>query len=344
MKIYKVTLGNTKVEIFQDIDGGFIRPDFVKELESKGTALKPANEPIVVARKPLSEKTIVSNVLKWGTGGINIDDCRVPLNGEKRPTGSAKRVYRSNQYTEDKIYGDNKQTPIQGRFPANVILDEKAGKMLDEQSGQLKSGTLTGKEPSNTTKDIYGKFSKRSLKTVGDKGGASRFFYCAKASKSERNAGLNKSFINIEVMLNTVGINCKEKSSTKEVRLATLQVDMDRFLLKVTDEYGIQKQNGMKWNTTIFGKNIMDQFQKEIVSITKTKTNSITTFQISNWLMHFIIKEYMVDVKRSMVYGGSHVENATQLNQLINIHSQYFIKMGLILLLIQTILKSSKKT
>ena len=164
--------------------------DLAKEWNGWGTALKPANEPIVVARKFLSEKTVALNILKWGTGGINIDDCRISLNGEKQPTGSAKRVYKSNQYTEDKIYGDNKQTPIQGRFPANIILDEKAGKMLDEQSGQLKSGNLTGKEPSNTTKEIYGTFSKRSLKTIGDKGGASRFFYCAKASKNERNTNL----------------------------------------------------------------------------------------------------------------------------------------------------------
>jgi DNA modification methylase len=90
-----------------------------KQWDGWGTALKPANEPIVVARKPISEKAVAENVMKWGTGGLNIDGCR-----------------------------------IESRFPANIILDEEAGRMLDEQQE-----------------------------------GASRFFYCAKASKKERGEG-----------------------------------------------------------------------------------------------------------------------------------------------------------
>jgi len=123
------------------------------------TALKPSNEPICMARKPLSEKTVAENVLKWGTGGLNIDGGRIDLNGEKQPTGSAKRVFKSNQYTDKKIYGDNKITSNKGRFPSNVILNEQAAEVLDEQVGIKKKG-------------------------------ASRFFYIAKASKSERNEGL----------------------------------------------------------------------------------------------------------------------------------------------------------
>ena len=93
------------------------------EYEGWGTALKPAHEPIVMAKKPVSEKSIVDNVLKHGTGGINIDGCRVSLDGEKPPSGSAKRVYKNNEYTEEKIYGDNKTTPETGRYPANVMHD-----------------------------------------------------------------------------------------------------------------------------------------------------------------------------------------------------------------------------
>ena len=92
------------------------------EWEGWGTALKPAHEPIVMARKSI-ESTIVDNVLKHGTGGINIDGCRVELDGEKPPSGSAKRVYKNNEYTEEKIYGDNKTTPETGRFPANEMHD-----------------------------------------------------------------------------------------------------------------------------------------------------------------------------------------------------------------------------
>lgn len=120
-----------------------------KQWNGWGTALKPAHEPIVVARKPLSEKTVVENVLKWSTGGINIDECRVNTR-EKDQSMSAKKTKN--------IYGkidlpkvENKYPRELGRFPANVIFDEEAGKMLDEQSNN-----------------------------------ASRFFYCAKASKKER--------------------------------------------------------------------------------------------------------------------------------------------------------------
>ncbi|WP_461367772.1 DNA methyltransferase, partial [Candidatus Darwinibacter acetoxidans] len=128
-----------------------------KQWEGWGTALKPANEPIVLARKPLSEKTIAENVMKWGTGGLNIDGCRIPtediITNHSRGAQSAK----SKGIYGDSVAQDTHQTRGQklGRFPANVILDEEAGRMLNEQQE-----------------------------------GASRFFYCAKASKKERNMGL----------------------------------------------------------------------------------------------------------------------------------------------------------
>jgi len=79
------------------------------EYEGWGTALKPAHEPVVMARKPLAENTVAENVLKHGTGGINIDGCRIPLDGERPPSG--------------RTYGTNKTTPESGRYPANVIHD-----------------------------------------------------------------------------------------------------------------------------------------------------------------------------------------------------------------------------
>ena len=122
-----------------------------KQWDGWGTALKPANEPIVLARKPISEKTIAENVMKWGTGGINIDGCRVGTEQITIRGGGAKYYdgYKSG------VPNNSVNITNQGRFPANVILDEEAGRMLDEQHK-----------------------------------GASRFFYCAKASKKERNMGL----------------------------------------------------------------------------------------------------------------------------------------------------------
>lgn len=89
--------------------------------EGWGTALKPAHEPIVVARKPISEKTIAKNVLKWGTGGLNLDKSRVPCND--------KSVFPNGDYTTDTTVGSirpvNRQadTCPDGRFPANFIHD-----------------------------------------------------------------------------------------------------------------------------------------------------------------------------------------------------------------------------
>jgi len=156
------------------------------EWEGWGTALKPANEPIVVARKPLSEKNVALNVLKWGTGGINIDACRIGT--------EILKEHKSGNIPNDRGKWGLKEGYVmnerQGRFPANIILDEEAGQMLDEQSGiSISSGGRIGKkDKSNIDFGLSGNY-KKGNPGLGDKGGASRFFYCAKASKSERNKG-----------------------------------------------------------------------------------------------------------------------------------------------------------
>jgi site-specific DNA-methyltransferase (adenine-specific) len=173
------------VSPFNDITKG------TSEWEGWGTALKPANEPICLARKPLSEKSVAENVLKYGTGGINIDGCRIE--GIKRSpefTTSLGEIHTSNSLIGQKSPRNNIDVN-EGRFPANVILDEEAGKLLDEQSGISKTGDIRPYEQKNT--DSYsGSMPKlRNANFKGDKGGASRFFYCAKASKSDRNDGLD---------------------------------------------------------------------------------------------------------------------------------------------------------
>ena len=168
--------------------------------EGWGTALKPACEPIVVARKPLGEKNVASNVLKWGTGGINIDGCRVGFKNEDDYNESTKKNqhkdFDSKPVTNNVVYGDYsmmkpKNYAPQGRFPANIILDEEAGKILDEQT----EGKVGNGHWAKTKVTGFGEFGNGKSEYFGvgkkdnDKGGASRFFYCAKASKSERNLG-----------------------------------------------------------------------------------------------------------------------------------------------------------
>ncbi len=96
-----------------------------------GTALKPAHEPIVMARKPLDGKTIVANVLKWGTGGLNIDASRVP--GEVKSRMSVRTKYTSEFLgtLKDSFYDGSK-----GRHPSNLILDESAARYLDDLFGK----------------------------------------------------------------------------------------------------------------------------------------------------------------------------------------------------------------
>lgn len=169
-----------------------------KQWNGWGTALKPAHEPIVVARKPLSEKTVAQNVLKWGTGGINIDSCRVESSqSDKEMMNKKASKNPTTNYSDkdDKIYGKyalDKASPANeiGRFPANIIFDEEAGKILDEQTGILKSGNLLPHHKTGTNGTIGIKpRDKYTGSWGGDQGGASRFFYCAKTSKKERGEG-----------------------------------------------------------------------------------------------------------------------------------------------------------
>jgi site-specific DNA-methyltransferase (adenine-specific) len=173
--------------------GASLETKEAQEWSGFGTALKPANEPICVARKPLSEKSVAENVLKWGTGGINIDGCRVEHN-DKISVGFMKtnreKGLNSTSYggESDKRTEDWEST--EGRFPANIILDEIAGELLDEQSGVSKSSPRVApkesiKDPSSYNTGVGGNSN------LNDSGGASRFFYQAKVSKAERNMGLD---------------------------------------------------------------------------------------------------------------------------------------------------------
>jgi transcriptional regulator with XRE-family HTH domain len=151
-----------------------------------GTALKPAFEPVVVARKPLIG-TVAANVLEHGTGALNIDACRIGTEGGGNQCAGGDACDCSDK---NAIYGATKHPlradgPV-GRWPANVALDETAAAMLDEQSGDRPGATSnsTGSTAAFTTPTSQG-----TLLGYGDTGGASRFFYTAKASRQDRNAG-----------------------------------------------------------------------------------------------------------------------------------------------------------
>lgn len=163
-----------------------------------GTALKPAFEPIVVARKPLAGKTVAANVLTHGTGALNIDGSRIEAPDQERLEKNWDGVQSiAAQEGRNSMNGGLKAIDLSdrkasGRWPANVILDEYSAELLDEQSGVSKSPAPYTQQSKSI--GIYGaeKQHDRPSTHHGDTGGASRFFYCAKASKRDRNEGLEE--------------------------------------------------------------------------------------------------------------------------------------------------------
>ena len=170
--------------------------DAAKQWEGWGTALKPALEPITVARKPLEEKTVAANVLKYGTGGINIDASRVETNQEITNHSRGKDSAISKGKYGDSKEQETHQTQGQklGRFPANLIHDgsEEVTSAFPQQTGKSSgSGALSsGGNIYGNGNGITGAESKGEVIGFGDKGSAARFFYVPKTSKKDRNDGL----------------------------------------------------------------------------------------------------------------------------------------------------------
>ena len=157
-----------------------------------GTALKPAHEPIVVARKPL-QGTVAANVLEYGTGGINIDDCRVEranddrfeygVDGDENPTTGASGIY--GKYAAVTPYEPHPQ----GRWPANVIHDG-SDEVFSEFAKYGERKACMSPSKADCEGSIFG--GKRTQGNLSmDSGTAARFFYCAKANKKDRGDGNN---------------------------------------------------------------------------------------------------------------------------------------------------------
>ena len=166
--------------------------DSARQWQGWGTALKPACEPIVLARKPLSEKTVAANVLKWGTGAINVDGCRVAI--DPNVDDMLRTVERGKRESETWETGSGFKNeknhltgvPANGRWPANVIHDGS-----DEVVGAFPE-TATGFRPNQSTAEgrdgiVFGAgLHQQGVKPYDDQGSAARFFYTAKADGDDR--------------------------------------------------------------------------------------------------------------------------------------------------------------
>jgi hypothetical protein len=174
-----------------------------------GTALKPAIEPIVLARKPLGEKTVAANVLTFGTGAVNIDACRIGTDDELR-AGAGRLLShvrddkpypngRAGEASADRRYSERGSTNFaatpgprggsdEGRWPANLVTDgsDEVLAAFPETPGQLRP--VTGDERAHRTSNAYGDFGRTDggFDPRGDGGSAARFFFSAKADAEDR--------------------------------------------------------------------------------------------------------------------------------------------------------------
>lgn len=168
--------------------------------EGWGTALKPAFEPIVLARKPLSEGTVAANVLRWGTGALNIDGCRVDAGGDKLGGGMVSKGRPKTSEGWDRPWMHDPEVTERkkleaaakvaaaeglGRWPANVVhdgSDEVVGAFPDSKGQQ---GVVDGQ---TSKRNVYndGVGPRPRAEPRGDSGSAARFFYSPKASKADR--------------------------------------------------------------------------------------------------------------------------------------------------------------
>ena len=170
----------------------------VKEAQNEwsgwGTTLKPAYEPIIVARKPI-KSSLVNNVLKYGVGGLNIDECRVQPTGE-----DLERKNNVGSYASGRTMGLSKTPPqdttgnFNGRYPANVILtydetdfEEVCGNMPNSKGSQ----GIGFKAEDYEERETATSFTRGDFIPYNDDGNACRYFYCAKASKKDRDEGLD---------------------------------------------------------------------------------------------------------------------------------------------------------
>ena len=287
-------------------------------IDGRGPALKPAQEPIVMARKPLSEGSIARNLAEWGTGALRIDDCRVGDSGGTRKTitESVKNSVTRNAFGNGLNGGGVEAVTGLGRFPANVIHDGSSEVLAGFP--ETSSGVQT--KPFGRGGIWSPSDGAPCGPQYGDSGSAARFFaafpfdddalrtdgqmieamfaYCAKASKRDRNSGLDGH------VLVSLSIGEWENADQK----VALRVDTDALRLKVIGASGMASHT--EWNNALFGSGRTVPSLPDMTCITRTEINSIITSIIWNCSARSDTNESTEDANRSTGFGKNHVENA----------------------------------
>jgi hypothetical protein len=202
---------SAKNDVEEDTEAAALQTDAAREWEGWGTALKPAFEPIVLARKPLSEKTVAANVLRWRTGALNIDACRVGTSAEDAEAmkrcntpGSGRMkngggLQGSSTFSRSSATGE--MDTSKGRWPANVVHDGSDEVIEAFPANAGAAAPVKGSEPSAASNGaVTGKRARVAGAFHGDSGSAARFFYSAKASKADRNGSKHPTVKPVNLM------------------------------------------------------------------------------------------------------------------------------------------------
>jgi DNA modification methylase len=202
-----------------------------QNLKGYGSALKPAYEPIIMARKPI-ENTIAQNVLKWGVGAINIDECRVGT--EERFNSPAKAKKHTFNCSFDNDYNGN---TVNGRFPANVIHDgsDEVVSIFPDVGGSYRPGN---RDSRNAMFDMGEK--DKTNQGYNDNGSASRFFYCAKASAKDRDEGLDLDYSTVNDGRKKSIDNAFQRGETlrKNIHPTVKPTDLMQYLVRLVAPKG----------------------------------------------------------------------------------------------------------
>ena len=288
-----------------------------------GTALKPALEPITVARKPLNG-TVAENVLRHGTGAINVDGCRVETNGE-RPTGSGKKskgvwdLHAGSQYQ-----GHGNVTPEAGRFPANFIHDGS------EEVVELFPVTKPSKATQRGSVKIFeqgegqwiGESTQRGHDDSG--GSAARFFYCAKASKADRDEGLESGLQWIDSLEliwydNTLNLISEVFLWECQGQNQSMGLSGEALPLKVILGDMMQEPEDKDSPMLSHGKQRMVKYLKAIKFTTLTGIKKTIELKILNFLNLLPTSEYTEDAIKTMTGSGLSLVESVALKNLLKL-------------------------
>jgi len=252
--------------------------------EWRGTAMKPAHEPICMARKPLGEKTIVENVLKYGTGGINIDESRVeaskddPNHREIANKTTLGTTFGSKDEIKSVSTGTSQLGEL-GRFPANLIHDNS--EEVRECFPDSKGGAFPKTHGSS---GFVSPEEKQSRVEMNDSGNASRFFksiiYQAKASKSERNNGCEEIDAQVRIRQGLAGE--KKDTISSNFHPTVKPIALMEYLIKmVTKEWWtVLDPFTWSWTTLVAAKRnlynyIWFELSKEYCDIIEARLKSV---------------------------------------------------------------------